>query len=320
VNVLVTGATGFVGNRLLQHLVTLPGLHARGAVRRGNAVVPPGAESVIVGNLDAVTDWTTATAGIDVVVHCAARVHVMSDTAADPLAEFRRVNVDGTLRLAEQAAEAGVKRFVFISSIKVNGEATKPGHPFTATDPASPVDAYGQSKLEAEQRLLKLASETGMEVVIIRPVLIYGPGVKANFRSMMSWLRKGVPLPLGAIDNRRSLLGVDNLTDLIVCCMKHPDAANEIFLASDGADLSTSDMLKAMGRALGKPARLIPLPSAWLQSAARLAGREAVAQRLCGSLQVDIEKNKRLLGWAPPHSVDNCFKTAAVDYLENQQQ
>lgn len=317
--ILVTGATGFVGRRLLQRLVGRADTNLRAAVRRPDAGLDERVSLVQVGDLGPDTDWAVALQAVDVVVHSAARVHVMSDTSADPLSEFRLVNVQGTLRLARQAVAAGVKRFIFVSSIKVNGEETSSGRPYTADDRPAPVDAYGQSKLEAEQALLALALESGMEVVIVRPVLIYGPGVKANFRSMMSWLYKGVPLPLGAIDNRRSLVGIDNLIDLLSCCMSHPAAANQIFLVSDGHDLSTSAMLRDMARALGRPARLLPLPASWLRAIAGLLGKQQISQRLCGSLQVDLDKNKRLLGWTPPHSTQECFRTAAMDFLENQQ-
>jgi UDP-glucose 4-epimerase len=244
-------------------------------------------------------------------MHCAARVHVMAESVADPLAEFRRVNVQGTLNLARQAAAAGVRRFVFVSSIKVNGEATQLGRPFMADDAPAPLDAYGVSKMEAEQGLLETARQTGMEVVIIRPPLVYGPGVKANFAAMMRWLRCGVPLPLGAIHNQRSLVALDNLVDLIVTCLTHPAAANQTFLVSDGEDVSTTELLRRMGQALGRPARLIPVPVSWLKLAATLVGKPDVAQRLCGSLQVDIEKTRRLLVWTPPISLDEGLRRAA---------
>jgi UDP-glucose 4-epimerase len=236
----------------------------------------------------------------------------MHDTAADPLTAFRAVNVEGTLNLARQAAAAGVKRFVFVSSVKVNGEATLPGQPFTADDAPAPLDAYGISKMEAEQALREIALQTGMEVVIIRPPLVYGPGVKANFAAMMRWLQRGVPLPLGAIHNQRSLVALDNLVDLIVTCLTHPAAANQTFLVSDGEDVSTTELLRRMGRAMGRPARLIPVPVSWLKLAAALVGKRDVAQRLCGSLQVDIEKTRRLLGWTPPLTLDQGLKKAAT--------
>ncbi|CRM19961.1 UDP-glucose 4-epimerase [Pseudomonas sp. 25 E 4] len=240
----------------------------------------------------------------------------MSDASSDPLTEYRKVNVVGTLKLAEQAAQAGVKRFVFISSIKVNGEGTRPGQPYTADDVPSPCDPYGVSKMEAEQQLRLLAQSTGMEVVIIRPVLVYGPRVKANFRSMMSWLNKGVVLPLGAIGNQRSLVALDNLVDLIVTCMTHPAAAGQTFLVSDGEDLSTTQLLRRMGAALGKPARLLPVPAMLLEWGAALIGRKSIGQRLCGSLQVDITKARDLLGWVPPTSVSEALKKTAASFKE----
>jgi nucleoside-diphosphate-sugar epimerase len=238
----------------------------------------------------------------------------MDDTATNPLDEFRKVNVDGTLNLARQAAQAGVERFVFISSIKVNGESTPLEQPFHADDVPMPVDAYGISKHEAEQALRQLADETGMEVVIIRPPLVYGAGVKANFYSMMRWLDKGIPLPLGAIHNQRSLVALDNLVDLILTCTQHPAAANQTFLVSDGEDLSTSELLRRMANALGKSATLLPIPAGWLQFGAALLGKSAVAQRLCGSLQLDIVKTRQLLNWTPPVSVTAALQQTAQFY------
>ncbi|GAA4012849.1 hypothetical protein GCM10022212_03390 [Actimicrobium antarcticum] len=235
----------------------------------------------------------------------------MEDTAANPLEAFRNVNVQGTLNLARQAAASGVQRFVFISSIKVNGEATQRGQSFMADDTPAPLDDYGVSKMEAEQGLRKVALQTGMEVVIIRPPLVYGLGVKANFAVMMHWLQRGVPLPLGSINNRRSLVSLDNLVDLLMMCLKHPAAANQTFLVSDGEDVSTTELLRRMGIALGHPARLVPLPASLLELAAAIVGKADVAQRLCGSLQVDIEKTRRLLGWTPPLTLDQGLKKAA---------
>ncbi len=259
-------------------------------------------------------------AGVEVVIHAAARVHVMHDESSDPLAEFRKVNVDGTLNLARQAAEAGVGRFIFISSIKVNGEGTPVGVPYVADGQAAPADPYGISKMEAEQGLRALAAETGMEVVIIRPTLVYGPGVKANFLNMMRWLHKGVPLPFGAIYNQRSLVALDNLVDLIVTCIDHPTAANQTFLVSDGEDLSTTELLRRMGVALGKPARLLPVPSRLLEAGAAMLGKQALAQRLCGSLQVDISKTRELLNWSPPVSVDEALRKTAEHFLRHRMQ
>lgn len=252
---------------------------------------------------------------VDLVVHLAARVHVMNDKSSDPLAEFRCVNVEGTAALARQAAVAGVRRFVFLSSVKVNGEFTKPGHPFTADDVPAPEDLYGVPKYEAEQLLRQIAAETGMEVVIIRPPLVYGPGVKANFESMMRWLARGLPLPLAAVtENRRSLVALDNLVDLIVTCLNHPAAANQTFLVSDGEDLSTAQLLKRMGAAIRQPARLFYLPPTLLKLGATVLKRPGIYQRLCGSLQLDIAKTIQLLGWTPPVSVDEGLRRAVEGF------
>jgi nucleoside-diphosphate-sugar epimerase len=307
--VLVTGANGFVGRALCTQAA------ARGVVVRGVTRLPcdlsGGVENFVVSAVDERADWQAALAGVEAVIHLAARVHVMADKAENPLAEFRRINTQGTLNLARQAAAAGVRRFVFVSSVKVNGEMTLPSHPFKADDAPAPLDAYGISKMEAEQGLRELAAKTGMEVVIIRPPLVYGPGVKANFAAMMRWLRRGVPLPLGAIDNRRSLVALDNLVDLIVTCISHPAAANQTFLVSDGEDVSTTQLLRRMGQALGRPARLLLVPAGLLELGAALVGRRDMAQRLCGSLQVDIEKTRQLLGWRPPLTLDEGLKKAA---------
>lgn len=317
-SLLLTGPTGFLGTALARRLVDDACYQLVVAVRRKAANLVLGSQSILVGDLEANTDWMSALLGIEVVIHTAARVHIMNDSANDPLTEFRKVNVDGTLNLARQAAIAGVKRFIFISSIKVNGELTVLGRPFTADDQPGPVDPYGISKWEAELGLLKLAKETGMEIVIIRPPLVYGPGVKANFQAMMNWIRKGVPLPLGAIHNKRSLLALDNLVDLIITCIKHPAAANQIFLASDGEDLSTTELMKRVGYALGKPARLVSVPASIINIAARLLGKRGVSQRLLGSLQVDVTKTRDLLNWHPPVSVDEALQKTAQAFLQQQ--
>lgn len=280
-------------------------------VRRGGVQWPDRVCQHVTTDLGSQADWSIALDRVSAVVHCAARVHVMADTAASPLEEFRRVNVLGTLNLARQSAAAGVRRFVFVSSVKVHGELTRAGHPFTADDTPAPLDAYGASKMEAEQGLREISRQTGMEAVVIRPPLVYGPGVKANFATMMRWLQRGVPLPLGAIHNQRSLVALDNLVDLIVTCLMHPAAANQTFLVSDGEDVSTTELLRRMGRAMGHPARLVPVPTSWLQLAAAMGGKRDVVQRLCGSLQVDIEKTRRLLGWQPPITLDQGLKKAA---------
>lgn len=313
-NILLTGATGFVGGAVLATLLTEK-RQVTAVVRDTHAVIDPRANRINVAGLTALTDWGGPVAWQNVVIHSAARVHVMDDKASDPLQAFRQVNTEGTLALARQAATAGVQRFIFISSIKVNGEGTVLGRPYAASDAPGPLDPYGVSKFEAEEGLKALAVETGMEVVIIRPVLVYGSGVKANFRSMMSWMNKGVPLPLGAINNKRSMVALDNLVDLIVTCVDHPAAANQTFLVSDGEDLSTSELLKRTARALGKPARLIPVPAGLLELGAGLLGKRAVAQRLCGSLQVDIRHTCETLGWKPPVPVDEALKNTADAFL-----
>lgn len=316
--ILVTGASGFVGRALCHTLSTQAAFATRGAVRVAGTPLPAGVQAAIVSDLNASTDWAAALAGVDVLVHAAARVHVMNETAADSLAAFRQVNVEGTLNLARQAAAAGVRRFVFISSIKVNGETSQPGRPLRADDAPAPVDAYGISKQEAEQGLFELAASCDMEVVVIRPVLVYGPGVKANFHSMMRWVQRGLPLPFGAVDNRRSLVSLGNLVDLIVTCIEHPAAANQVFIASDGDDVSLPVLLRALGQALGRPVRLLPVPVGALKFAAGLVGRGDLALRLLGSLQVDIRKNRELLGWTPPLTLDQGLQITARSFLEHR--
>lgn len=316
--VLLTGASGFVGRGLLERMSARPNLELVAVLRRPVSGFPESVVSLQVPGLEPDTDWQEGLQGIGVVIHSAARVHVMHEVSSDPLAEFRKVNVEGTLNLARQAVAAGVRRFIFISSIKVNGEGTPVNGSYLADAQAAPADPYGISKMEAEQELRALATETGMEVVIIRPVLVYGPGVKANFLSMMRWLHRGVPLPFGAIHNQRSLVALDNLVDLIVTCIDHPAAANQTFLVSDGEDLSTSELLRRMGSALGKPARLLPVPSWLLQAGAALLGKSGLSQRLCGSLQVDISKTRELLNWTPPVSVDEALGKTARHFLEQQ--
>ena len=312
--ILVTGASGFVGEavvfRLLLDRKFIPIAAARGATRLNGlcAVVP-----FELTDSKALPDLSD----VQIVIHAAARVHVMNETAIDALTEFRKVNVEGTLRLAQRAAESGVKRFIFISSVKVNGESTVLGKPFKANDFPTPADPYGVSKYEAEEALRQLGFDTGMEVVIIRPPLVYGPGVRANFLSMLDWLNKGVPLPLGAIGNRRSLVAIGNLVDLIVTCIDHPAAANQIFLVSDGDDLSTPQLLRCLARALGKRVWLLPLPEWLLKLVASAVGRSAVAQRICGSLHVDIDKNRELLGWIPPVKLETAMRQTARQYLDN---
>ena len=314
---LVTGGSGFVGSALIQHLLQNDRGQIVQAARHVNTFSLPRVRHVLIGDITEQTNWYDALQRIDTVIHCAARVHVTKEEAANPLDEFRRVNVEGTLRLARQAADAGVRRFVFVSSIKVNGEYSLPGHPFTADQPWAPGDPYSVSKCEGEAGLRMLSKATGMEVVIIRPPLVYGPGVKANFLAMMRWLWRGVPLPLGCItENRRSFVFLDNLVDLIVTCIDHPAAANQTFLVSDDEDLSTADLLRRMGAALGVPVRLLPVPGRIITSGAKMIGRSDIALRLCGSLQVDIGKTKELLGWSPPVRVDEGLRRTAESWLK----
>ena len=307
--VLLTGASGFVGKAVLKTA------HQRGLnispVFRSSDSAKGHPEAVLVSGLDGAADWSQALKGVDVVIHAAARAHIMREEALDPLAEYRRVNVEGTLNLARQAAAAGVRRFVFISSVKVNGEATAPGRPFKADDAPAPEDAYGHSKAEAEAQLKQVAQETGMELTIIRPPLIYGPGVKGNFASLVRWVHRGLPLPLGGVThNRRSLVGLDNLVDLILVCADHPKAANQTFLISDGEDLSTTELLKRIGKALKQPARLLWVPAGAISFMAGLVGKKVISQRLLGSLQVDINKTCEMLDWKPSVAVDEGLRKA----------
>jgi len=313
--IFVTGGTGFVGSALLNRLLR-DGYETSANVRSSVSNIPGGVQSLLIGDMTAATDWSAALKGVQVVVHCAARVHVMDDRSLDPLETYRQVNVDGTLNLASQAAQTGVRRFVFVSSIKVNGEVSRPSRPFTADEVPAPLDPYGISKLEAELGLREIEAKTGMEVVIVRPPLVFGPGVKANFASMMRWVAHEIPLPFGAIHNARSMVSLDNLVDLLVTCLEHPAATGQIFLVSDGEDLSTTELLRRTARAMGKKALLLPVPTFFLELIAALLGKHAVVQRLCGSLQVDIKKTKDLLGWSPPVSVDEGLRQTAAHFLK----
>lgn len=323
-NILVTGANGFIGQAICSRL--------RNESHDVTAVVR---RSCDISDVHVITDdrsWIDALSTRDTVIHAAARAHVTHERVADSLTAYREVNVEATRNLAKQAADAGVKRFIFLSSIKVNGERTftAPTSPdsgplptdegnlkefFSVNDNAIPEDAYSISKWEAEQALHEVSANTGLNIIIIRPPLVYGPGVKGNFLSMLDWLSRGIPLPLGAIHNQRSLVGIDNLIDLIVTCIDHPAAANRTFLVSDDEDLSTTELLDRMSKALGKPARLFPVLASLIQLSLTLLGKQDVAQRLLGNLQIDISYTKEILGWAPPVSVDEGLCKTAKWYL-----
>lgn len=309
--ILLTGGTGFIGAHLVDSLNKLGGFDLVLPVR--NSISTISSNFILVCSLDSCTDWSSALCSVDVVIHVAGLTHIQKGHHADPLTEYRRVNVEGTLNLARQASVAGLRRFIFISSIKVNGEQTSLRLPFTAEDAPAPADAYGISKCEAEQGLQKIAENTGMEVVIIRPPLVYGQGAKGNIANLIKLVSKGVPLPLGAINNQRSIVSVENLVDFIITCIDHPAAANQVFLVSDGVDLSTTQLLRGVAEAMAVPSRLFSIPSSLLMFIATLLGKRSVAHRLFGSLQVDISKSRELLGWQPPVSVEEglrrCFET-----------
>lgn len=312
--VLVTGSTGFIGRALLSRLAAEK-FTIRAVARNSSDNIFNEKFNVLnVGDIAQPLDWHRALEDVDIVIHLASRVHIMSDHAKDPSSEYRSINVDATLNLAKQAAESGVRRFIFMSSIKVNGEFTCLDEVFTADDIPAPDDPYSISKYQAELGLRAIACETGMEVVIIRPPLVYGPGVKANFLSMVRWLSRSIPLPLGSINNLRSLVAVDNLVDLIVICINHPGAANQLFLVSDDEDISTTSLLIQMGKALGKPALLIPVPVSWLIFFGALLGQYSAVKRLSSSLKVDISKTRNLLGWSPIIDLNEGFRRVAKDF------
>lgn len=305
--ILVTGSNGFVGRAVCATL-RARGIAQRGAVRRD-----AGPDQVAVGDLNAATDWRAALAGCDTVIHLAARVHVMDDRDSDPLRSYRAVNVEASMALARQAHAAGVKRLVFVSSIKVNGEATG-AVPFRAADRPGPCDPYGQSKLEAETALLQYGRESGLEVVVVRPPLVYGPGVKANFNSLLRLVKLGLPLPFGSVGNARSMVALDNLVDLLIVCARHPAAPGQVFLVSDGVDLSIGQLVALIAKAMGKKVWLVPLPVALMRGAAALLGKGAVVDRLFGSLQVDIGPTRATLGWQPAVTPDSAIGSTVAHF------
>jgi nucleoside-diphosphate-sugar epimerase len=300
--VLVTGATGFVGAALVRRLLA-DGRAVRAAVRQTAPGMAPGAEQVAIGEIGPATDWTRGLAGVDAIVHLAARAHVLRDATPDAYALYSAVNTRGALRLAEAAAAAGVRRFVFLSSARVHGERST-GAPFTETSPLVADDPYGRSKAEAERGLASLASAGKLDPVILRPPLVYGPEARGNFARLVALVARGVPLPFGAVRNRRSLVYVGNLLDAIVTALDHPAAAGQTFMVSDGQDVSTPELIRRIGRALGKPARLVPVPPALLRLGGTLAGRSDDMARLLDDLVVDSTRIRTALAWSPPYTLD----------------
>lgn len=314
--ILITGANGFVGQSLCVEALRR-GLHVKGA-RRTAGELPAGVEPVVIGPLDGKTDWSEALRGVDVVIHLAARVHVMKDTAADPLAEFLKVNLQGTEQLARQAARAGVKRLVYVSSIKVNGERTPEMRPFVETDEPAPQDAYGISKWQAEQSLRRISSETGLEVVIVRPPLVYGPGVKGNFIRLLAAVDKGIPFPLAGANKPRSMIYVGNLVDVLIACATHPGAHNQIYLVSDGQDVSAAELAKFISLGLGRPNRWFHFPLSWLRAAGKILGKSGQIERLITPLCIDSGKIRRELGWSPPYTLQDGILATAAWYREGR--
>jgi len=307
---LVTGANGFVGTGVCA-AAEAAGWEVVRAVRSVAGIVEP---AVAVGNITAGTDWSRALTGVHCVIHLAARAHVLHETAVDPLATFREVNVAGTVALARQAMRAGVTRLVYVSSIKVNGEETRPGAPYREPDRPAPQDAYARSKLEAEQSLAEAAAGSALTVVVVRPPLVIGPGVGGNLERLMRVIRRGVPLPLGALDNRRSLITRGNLAALLIAAAREPLAGGELFLAADSLSLSTPALIRLLARGLGRPARLVAVPPGFLSAAGRVLGKRPVIARLTGSPEVDAEKSRRTLGWVPVESLEDGVMQAARWY------
>ncbi len=312
---LVTGASGFIGRALCARLSGEPGIEVTGTVRAPGRTAPP-AGRIRTKHIGPDTRWHDVLDSVEVVVHTAARVHVKN--GAGDLSEYRRVNVDGTMNLARQAAASGVRRFIFLSSVKVNGDNTQPGQAFRADDRPAPADAYGRSKHEAEVELSRLTGEHGMEVVTIRPPLVYGPGVKANLLTLMRWVHRGYPLPFARVRNARSLLALDNLVDLVRLCCEHPGASNTVFMAADGEDVSTAELMTRLGAALDRPARLVPVHPKLLLALATVAGKRAQAGKLLGNLQVDARATRERLGWKPVVSMDQALAATALHFLEGR--
>jgi nucleoside-diphosphate-sugar epimerase len=312
--VLVTGASGFVGSALCA-VLNAAGYETRCAVRRGAKQPQAQGETISVGEIDGATDWAEALRDIESVVHLAARTHVVRETAPDALAAYRRVNVEGTRRLAEQAAAAGVRRLVFLSSVKVNGERTT-GRPYNERDTPRPEDAYGTTKWQAEQALRAIERKAGLDVVILRSPLVYGPGVKGNFLRLIRLVARGCPLPLASVRNQRSMVYVDNLVDAVLASIRVPNAASQTYLVTDGADVSTPELVRVLAQALGVGPRLFPFPPSLLTLAASLLGKREEAARLLRSLQVDSSRIRRELGWRPPHTMEEGLAETARWFLD----
>jgi nucleoside-diphosphate-sugar epimerase len=308
--VLVTGGQGFIGRALVAQLAATHGVEVLALTRQTPANPVAGVKYLLGGDISEESQWQPLLDGVHVLIHTAARAHVLNDPVADPLGEFRRINVVATLRLAEQAAAMGVKRFVFVSSVGVNGAQSVPGKLFTEADKPQPHNAYAQSKWEAEQGLLRIAEDTSLEVAVIRPPLVYGPNAPGNFGALMRAVQRGWPLPLGAVHNQRSLVALDNLVDFIITCTTHPLAANQTFLVSDGEDVSTSQLIRGMASTAGVPARFLPVPTPLLRAVAAVLGKSSAVDRLCGNLQLDITKARSQLCWVPPLSVEDGLRRA----------
>lgn len=315
-SVLVTGAGGFIGSALVRRLAEYSFDKIVASTRSIKRELPGHVRLFIVPDLSQDINWLSVLREVNVVVHCAGRAHVLKEKSREKaIKKFYDVNISGTIKIAEQAAEAGVKRFIFISSIGVNGHSTDGRKPFTENDEPAPHDDYAVSKYEAELRLRDVARESGMELVIIRPTLVYGKRAPGNFGMLVQWVRRRLPLPFALVrHNRRSFIALDNLVDLIIRCIVHQAAANQTFLAADGEDLSTAGLLERVGSVLGKPTRLIPVPVWMLWAGATVLGKRAVAQRLLGSLQVDISKTREVLSWEPPIGVDEGLRRAVGQY------
>lgn len=313
--VLITGANGFLGQKLCTEML-LQGRRVKAATRSADSLVA-GIEPAIVGSIGGKTSWADVLSGVDTVVHLAARVHMIHDEATDTLAEFRTVNVDGTLNLARQAVKSGVKRFLFLSTIGVNGNETH-GVPFDELSEAAPHSDYSVSKYEAERGLQEIALNNFMEIVIIRSPLIYGPNAPGNFAKLINLISKSYPLPLGAIRNQRSIISIYNLLDFIITCIDEPQASNQIFMVSDGEDLSTTELICRLAAALNVPTHLLPVPQKFLKACFVLLGKGSLAQQLCGSLQVDITKAVKMLDWNPPVSVNEGLRHTAEYFLQSR--